>query len=368
MVEIVPRPAYRDQLHALLPSGPAWSPEAGTVLDLLLDALASQMAGVDSAGVNLLDEIRPPTTVDLLPDWERVVGLPDICSVLGSTITVRRASLLEKLVTKPTLNASEFVRIGRTFGVEIVVEEHDQTRADAIMGLDTTNGKWRFVWWISIPTSADVVRLTTLSTVKTPFRSVGRNTEMECRLQNAAPAHTHLVIGYFSELQFELPAHTQPNNNQIRWQDTANGLGDVALFRSSGDDETQIVRFQINGNAADSMNRPFFGVDDGSPPYSAFGTGPQLSDEFETSSRALVVRVPGLNDLMLAGPDHPSVADDDPAEPYTWIPGDDYTNGAVTYTDTNGDAAGLAQWVTDFKAAYSADNGLRATVVVSDRP
>ena len=131
MVDTVPRPAYREQLHALLPTGPAWSPDSGTVLDELLDAIASQMADVDQSGANLLDEIRPSTTFELLPDWERVVGLPDICSVLGSTVTVRRASLLEKLVSKPTLHPSEFVRIGETFGVTITVEEHDQTRADA---------------------------------------------------------------------------------------------------------------------------------------------------------------------------------------------------------------------------------------------
>ena len=73
--------------------------------------------------------------------------------MLGSSITIRRASLLEKLVTKPTLNASEFERIGGTFGAVITVEELDQVRADAIVGLDTSGGKWRFVWWIGIPMS-----------------------------------------------------------------------------------------------------------------------------------------------------------------------------------------------------------------------
>ena len=84
---------------------------------------------MDLSGSHLLDEIRPNTTLDLLPDWERVAGLPDICSRLGTTIAGRRASLLDKLVTKPTLHPSEFVRIGATFGVVIVVEELDQTRA-----------------------------------------------------------------------------------------------------------------------------------------------------------------------------------------------------------------------------------------------
>ena len=207
MVQPVPRDAYRDHLHALLPSGPAWPGEDGTTLDALLRAIAERLAEVDLSGANLLDEILPNSTFDLLPDWERVAGLPDICSRLGSTITVRRASLLEKLVTKPTLNASEFVRIGESFGVTITVEEHDQTRAEALSAdlllldnivLDVTGGKWRFVWWITIPTSADVVRFTMLSDFDTPFRSVERNTELECRLQNAAPAHTELFVEYVS--------------------------------------------------------------------------------------------------------------------------------------------------------------------------
>ena len=112
MVQPVALDAYRDQLHALLPSGRAWPEETGTTLDLLVQAIAARLAEVDLSGSHLLDEIRPSTTLDLLPDWERVAGLPDICSRLGTTIAGRRASLLEKLVTKPTLNASEFVRIG----------------------------------------------------------------------------------------------------------------------------------------------------------------------------------------------------------------------------------------------------------------
>ena len=210
MVQTVNRDAYRDQLHALLPAGRAWPEEADTTLDALVRAIAAEIAEVDLHDANLLEEIRPNTTFDLLPEWERVAGLPDVCSVLGATVAVRRASLLEKLVTKPTLHSSEFERIGRTYGVDIVVEDLDQTRAEALatellmdgITLDVSGGKWRFVWWITIPTSADVVRLTTLSDVTTPFRSVGRNTEMECRLENAAPAHTRLEIGYNAVPQF----------------------------------------------------------------------------------------------------------------------------------------------------------------------
>ena len=82
--------------------------DSGTVLDELLDAIASQMADVDSSGAALLNDIRPDTTVDLLPDWERVLGLPDNCSQLGSNIAIRRASLLAKLVAQPNMNPSAY--------------------------------------------------------------------------------------------------------------------------------------------------------------------------------------------------------------------------------------------------------------------
>ena len=374
MVQAANRDAYRDHLHALLPSGPAWPDETESTLDALLLAIAERFAEVDLSGANLLDEILPNSTFDLLPDWERVVGLPDVCSVLGATITVRRASLLEKLVTKPNLSASEFERIGRTFGVDIEVQELDQVRAEALSArlallgttLTVTGGRWRFVWWVGIPSAADVTRFTTLSTFDTPFLSIGRNTELECRLANAAPAHTRVEFDYFSERTFTLPAHTEPSSDQIQWNNTAAGLGDVTVFRATGTGETQIVRVQLNGEQTDANNRALFSVDDGNPPYSAFGTGPEMSDAFERAARALVFKVPGLNDLTLAGPNNPNVEAADSAEPYSWEPGANYTNGAVGYIAQNGNRAGLQRWVADFKAAYAADSSLRATLVVSN--
>ena len=36
--------------------------------------------------------------------------------------------------------------------------------------------------------------------------------------------------------------------------------------------------------------------------------------------------------------------------------GTDYANAAITYTDANGNAGGLAAWVLDFHSAYTADH------------
>ena len=162
----------------------------------LTDALADQFHEIDLAATGLLDEIRPNTTVDLLPDWERVVGLPDECSELASNIAERRAAVLSILVSQPNLNPSSYEAIAEEFGVTITVRELDRTAANAIPNLNTTGGRWRFVWWIDIPSTADVRYFTTLSDVLTPLRDVERNPELECRLRRVAPAHTLVVIDY----------------------------------------------------------------------------------------------------------------------------------------------------------------------------
>ena len=207
MVDVVAPPAYRRQLRALLPTGRAWPRRPGAVLDALLAAMAEDFADMDRQTAALFDDILPSATTALLPDWERVAGLPDACSALASTLAERRAALLSKLVAQPDLNAESYKRIGRSFGVEIDIVEHDMATAATVTTLDTTGGKWRHVWWISIPTSADVERFDTLSDVDTPLLSIERNTELECRLQKAAPAHTLLAVGYNSVPRFaEVPA------------------------------------------------------------------------------------------------------------------------------------------------------------------
>lgn len=188
--------AYRAQVAALMPRGRAWSLSPRSALSGLLAAIAAVFARVDEVAVSFLTEILPNSALAFLPDWERVLGLPDDCSALAQTISGRRAAVVNKLVAQPDLSAESYRRIARAFGVEITVRQHDRVLAEAIPGLDTSNGRWRFVWWITIPTEADVRYFDTLSDVNMPLAEIERIAELECRLRKAAPAHTHLVIGY----------------------------------------------------------------------------------------------------------------------------------------------------------------------------
>ena len=184
--------AYTGHLKRLLPRGRAWE---GEELEALLSAFAASFAEMDGVLSRLLDDILPASTSDLLTDWERVTGLPDDCSEPGAGIGQRRGAVLDQLVTQAGNNSADYVAIAAKLGATITIAEHDRTRARAIAGLDTTNGKWRFVWWITVQNDS-TREFSVESDVNMPIIIFDRNPELECRLQKAKPAHTHLVIGY----------------------------------------------------------------------------------------------------------------------------------------------------------------------------
>ena len=163
-----------------------------------------------------------------------------------------------------------------------------------------------------------------------------------------------------------LPLHNEFQTNRIRWQDGANGLIDASDLRADAG-TAWFVRFQLSGNGQDSSNNIVIRTvetPDGSLGSSA---GPHLSDAAEQYVSFATIQVPGMTDLVLAGPDNPNVATRDSSEPYQWVPGDDYDTGAITYLySVNDQLAGLAAWVEDFKGVYAADNTVRATLVLDD--
>lgn len=71
--------AYLSQLIGLLPPGDALAREPGSVLERLLSVPAAELARVDGRVEALLTESDPARTTEMLADWERALGLPDVC-------------------------------------------------------------------------------------------------------------------------------------------------------------------------------------------------------------------------------------------------------------------------------------------------
>ena len=198
MADVIAVEGYLDQLQALLPRGAAWTRERTATLTALLGAIAEALARTDGAACALLDEVIPATTLDLLPDWERVAGLPDACSPdEASTRSVRRGRVLTRLVSRPLMIARVYEQIALSLGYDsAVVVEHDEAAAARILGLDTTGGRWRYVWWLRLVGEEGRTKFNALSDVSEALCVHPTDEELECRVRAAMPAHTHVVFDY----------------------------------------------------------------------------------------------------------------------------------------------------------------------------
>jgi uncharacterized protein YmfQ (DUF2313 family) len=99
---------YRRVLGSLLPLGAAW---AKVREHALFRAVATEFARVEERGAALLREIFPGAAVELLPDWETLLGLPDDATPEGITEDERRAQAAAKLAARGGLSAAYFQSI-----------------------------------------------------------------------------------------------------------------------------------------------------------------------------------------------------------------------------------------------------------------
>ena len=191
----VDRQGYTEQMQALLPRGRAWSREPGSILRRLLEAIAGGLARLDDRAEALLSEIDPRLTTELIEEWERVLDLPDRCTAPAPTLVARRAAVVSRLAVRSGATPADMVQIAASLGYVATVREHDQTAAEAFAGLDTSDGRWRYVWWLVVESAASVQHLDVFGGVDEPLASWG-SAELECRIRAASPAHTRPVFTY----------------------------------------------------------------------------------------------------------------------------------------------------------------------------
>ncbi|WP_368565481.1 YmfQ family protein [Pseudoxanthomonas sp. UTMC 1351] len=174
---------YREQLQALLPQGAAWPRRLSTVWSGLLSGLAQELARVDGRGVDLIDEALPDTTVELLPDWERVLGLPDGCLPREDTMQARREAVLAKLNAVGGQHAAYYIALADELGYAGAwVEEFHPFTATSLCTDPLNTDPWCFVWVLHVP--------------QLPPGNEATDRALECLIARYRPAHTHVVVRY----------------------------------------------------------------------------------------------------------------------------------------------------------------------------
>lgn len=188
---------YLTQLQALLPPGRAFTREPDAVLTAVLAALAEEFGRLDARVVQLLEELDPRTTTELLADWERVAGLPNPCIVDTQATAERRDALLARLTNRGGQSRQYFIDVMAALGYVITITETRPTIAGVMQAGDelVVQHEHRHYWWVNAPETTVRDFKAGLGAAGDPLRSWG-NEALECAITQLAPAHTVVNFTY----------------------------------------------------------------------------------------------------------------------------------------------------------------------------
>ncbi|WP_122439429.1 YmfQ family protein [Pseudomonas viridiflava] len=191
MVVIRTAEHYAEQLQALLPPGPAWDPERVPEVQQLIAGLSREFARIDGRAFDLLNEMDPATVSELVPDWERVMNLPDPCLGLKPLFEDRRLSVRQRLVAVGGQNAAFYVGIAVSQGYpDASVIEFRAPRMGRSRFGQAHFGTWnaQFMWTLNTGGRQRLGRRFGASYWGERF-GVNPGTAIECLIRRAAPAH-----------------------------------------------------------------------------------------------------------------------------------------------------------------------------------
>lgn len=197
-----PAEAYARVLRQLLPRGPAWELEPEDLRSKVLLAIGDELARAEARGEEFIEEVDPRTTLALLGEWERAVGLPDdITTEIPATVTERRIAVLQKLLARGGASRQYFIDLAALSGFIVTISEYTPlvARAGRLRAGDRLYGTdWAYAWKVNVDLSSPALEGWTGTQIR--FRAG----------QGRAGDRLNSWNGPVLQLLFELrkPAHT----------------------------------------------------------------------------------------------------------------------------------------------------------------
>lgn len=183
-------------IHALMPRGIAWPKDPSSIMGQVIAGLAPTWVRHTQANNNLLVDAFPATAVQLLPEWESALGLPDPCAGESPTLAGRQQQVVARFTNSGGQSIPYFIAFAKTLGYSVTATEFTQFRVgQQAMGSPVANQDWGFTWQINSPLNTVSYFRTGQSNVGQPLASWG-NAVLQCELTAIKPAHTYLNFAY----------------------------------------------------------------------------------------------------------------------------------------------------------------------------
>lgn len=181
-------------LKALLP--PVSYDPMGPAISAQLDAEGAALDDALAASLRVLATITPDGDTELLPDWERVYGLPDACLAdIDSSVSSRVAAVIDKIRRGGGMSRQFFIDLAAALGYAISIVEFSPFTVSSLVTYPLYDVDSQYWWQISLPTATPPRPFSVLDSVMTPL-VVYQTGLLECLLQKLKPAHTELQFVY----------------------------------------------------------------------------------------------------------------------------------------------------------------------------
>jgi len=198
------RESYAHALLSKLPIGEIWPRAPDTTLVETMTGLAGVVARwAERVGMFLITEAFPPHSYHMLPDWERVLGLPEPCIPAAQTLEERRAAVSEKLSRRPGAQSRNYyIGIAERLGYQDITIREFQPFMFGVSRLG--DPRWRiappemrYTWIVTVPGERlSWFRFGYGRSGQDPHLRIRRGEDLECVLRRMKPAHTQLIFSY----------------------------------------------------------------------------------------------------------------------------------------------------------------------------
>lgn len=187
---------YLAALQALMPRGRVWPRDSASVQAQTLSGFTPIYERQNGRANALLVDAFPVSTIELLPEWEETLGLPDPCAGASPTIAARRAQVIARIEAAGGQSAAYFIAFALSLGYVITITEFVPARAGLARAGQPLNGAaWASAWQVNAALHTVVKAQVGVAQAGEPL-AYWNNTVLECELRAVMPAHTVLIFSY----------------------------------------------------------------------------------------------------------------------------------------------------------------------------
>jgi uncharacterized protein YmfQ (DUF2313 family) len=187
---------FATAFQGLMPTGKAWPRDTDAIQARALAGVAAIYGYNSDRAQNLISDAFPATTIELLPEWESTLGLPDPCAGTSPTLQQRRNQVVARFANSGGQSAAYYINYALNLGYSVTVKNYAPFRCGQSRAGDPLGGiEWFFTWAINAPLNT-ITRFRAGASTAGESLATWSNAVLECELSALAPAHTYLTFQY----------------------------------------------------------------------------------------------------------------------------------------------------------------------------